>query len=424
MKKKLLFCIHNYFFLKHYILDLKELEKYFEITIITSNYLIKNKEIEYESLKKEFNFKDFFIVPFYKKNLERSLLTIFQTHLFLSKLKKKVLFEEFDIYVSDSNFFIWMRIISEKFLSGKCKKIGVTTGSLALNLSIFKKILCGENVKNYVNNLHKLREVISEKRKKEKSYFKKFLNIKKKFLETIIDRYFFSYLFYFKNLKYKKYDLNLMETDQFDLKIVFHYANYIFWRNWYDQKKNVILSYHKSDCKCQNKKKGKIIFLSSLLWSNNENEISNQVDRIINFLNIKTKEDPNISELSIRHHPMENKVETINKIFTDKFKDKIRINFVENSKPLEKIVCEYDYAFGMISTALNDVKKACNKIEVYCLKSLSTNELGEDYFLKLFNEDIIFYDDYDKKIDENVKKFDQYKREVNQKKFSDVLKNL
>ena len=89
MKKKLLFCIHNYFFLKHYILDLKELEKYFEITIITSNYLIKNKEIEYECLKKEFNFKDFFIVPFYKKNLERSLLTIFQTHLFLSKLKKK-----------------------------------------------------------------------------------------------------------------------------------------------------------------------------------------------------------------------------------------------------------------------------------------------------------------------------------------------
>ena len=43
MKKKLLFCLHNYFFLDHYILDLNELKKKFDITIITSNYLIDNE---------------------------------------------------------------------------------------------------------------------------------------------------------------------------------------------------------------------------------------------------------------------------------------------------------------------------------------------------------------------------------------------
>ena len=61
MKKKLLFCIHNHFYLKHYILDLKKLEKDFEISILTSNYLIKNPKLEKDSIFREIKIKDIFL---------------------------------------------------------------------------------------------------------------------------------------------------------------------------------------------------------------------------------------------------------------------------------------------------------------------------------------------------------------------------
>ena len=77
MKKKLLFCIHNHFYLKHYILDLKKLEKDFEISILTSNYLIKNPKLEKDSIFREIKIKDIFFIPFYKTGLERSMSTIF-----------------------------------------------------------------------------------------------------------------------------------------------------------------------------------------------------------------------------------------------------------------------------------------------------------------------------------------------------------
>ena len=39
-----------------------------------------------------------------------------------------------------------------------CKKIGVVTGSLAVDLSFFQKMLEGEKVKDHVSSLHKLRQ--------------------------------------------------------------------------------------------------------------------------------------------------------------------------------------------------------------------------------------------------------------------------
>ena len=91
MKKKILFCIHNYFFLRSYILDLKRLEKNFDITIIVSNYLIDDKKKEESiKLKKEINFKNFFIVPYYKNGeMKRSFSSILYTHLYLLKKKKE-----------------------------------------------------------------------------------------------------------------------------------------------------------------------------------------------------------------------------------------------------------------------------------------------------------------------------------------------
>ena len=89
MKKKIIFCIHNYFFLKHYIYDIKKLEENFDITIIVSNYLIENNQKEYQELSKKINFKNFFIVPYYKnRKMKRSIFSIISSHLYLLKNKK------------------------------------------------------------------------------------------------------------------------------------------------------------------------------------------------------------------------------------------------------------------------------------------------------------------------------------------------
>ena len=252
MKKKLLFCIHNHFYLKHYILDLKKLEKDFEISILTSNYLIKNPKLEKDSIFREIKIKDIFFIPFYKTGLERSMSTILLTHLYLLKLKLQTNFNKFDICVTDSKFFIWQRIVLDKYISRNCKKIGIMTGSIALDLSVFKKLILGENIENYIGKLHKLRQYNSEKRAPEKNFFKKILNVKKRFLDVFFDRKILSYLFQFQNFDYKKKDFNILETDNFDYKVLFHYSNFIFWKKIYEKKENVIFAKHANNCNCKN----------------------------------------------------------------------------------------------------------------------------------------------------------------------------
>ena len=428
MKKKLLFCLHNYFFLDHYILDLNELKKKFEITIITSNYLIDNEKLEYKKLFNKVKFKNFFIVPFYKSKMARSFISIFFTHFYLLKIKKKINFKDFDICITDNLFFTWQRIIFENFISRKSKKVGIATGSLNLDLTLFKRLLHGKKIQKYYKYLHKLRTFNLGKRKKEKNFFRKLLNLKNRILDIIIDRKILSYLFYYKNYNYKKYDINLMETDPFDLKIVFHFSNYLFWKSVYINKGNVILASHSVSCRCASKRilKNRILFLPSLSWKSDYIEISKQVDNVINFLNNQIVKKNSINEIHIKHHPMEekDKIEIINKIFIVKSIHRVKVKFLDAQTSLYDIACNYDIAFGMTSTALADVKKNCNKIKVYCLKSLSVHEYGDNYFLKLLNEDIIFYDDLKNSFDSKVNIYKKTFLKVHKEKFSKIIFNL
>ena len=71
----------------------------------------------------------------------------------------------------------------------------------------------------------------------------------------------------------------MLETDEFDKKIVFHYVNFLFWKNCYE-KRNVILSKHENECYCKNNKIKKSIFLSTNTWHDKtDNEISQQVEK-------------------------------------------------------------------------------------------------------------------------------------------------
>ena len=72
-----------------------------------------------------------------------------------------------------------------------------------------------------------------------------------------------------------------METDKFEKKIVFYYSNYLFWKQIYN-KNDVILCKHENNCICNNSNKNKILFLSSFM-DENFDELSNQIDRVINF---------------------------------------------------------------------------------------------------------------------------------------------
>jgi len=77
-----------------------------------------------------------------------------------------------------------------------------------------------------------------------------------------------------------------------------------------------------------------------------------------------------------------------------------------------------------MSTSLVDVRNACKFIKVYCLKSLSTKEYGNDYFLKLLNEDIVFYDDLKDSTDENLHLYKRYVQNHNKVDFSDFLRKF
>ena len=81
-------------------------------------------------------------------------------------------------------------------------------------------------------------------------------------------------------------------------------------------------------------------------------------------------------------------------------------------------------AFGMMSTSLADVRNSCEFIKVYCLKSISTKEHGNDYFLKLLNEDIIFYDDFKGAPDKNLNSYEKYIENHEKIYFSDFIRKI
>ncbi len=414
MKKKLLVCIQNSYVLNQYKDDFKKLSSKFDITLIISNFMIdKIKRQNLNKFAESLSISNIFIVPFYSKKLNRNILDIIKTHLFLKNLKKKIDFNQFNTCISDGKFFIWHRVILETFLISSCVQIGINHSGITMPMEKFDELINGADIHGIVKSLHKLREV-KKKEKKRNNIFKKFLNSKKRFLDVKFDRQILSYLFYKRNFDYKHLDFNLIgETEKFDFKITFFYSSFFFWSKWYSNGKVYLCSKY-SECTCKDFDKDKILFLSSSInflepfndTNNTRQMMESIIENIHSFLKKIKSENQEINNLDIKHHPgaLNENVNYFETKLQEKIGNTFKINSIANTEIINKIACNYKFAFGPVSSALKYLDN-CKNIKIYCLKSLSKYEFGEKYFLKLLNEKIIFFDDEKKIEDENYKKY-------------------
>ena len=399
MKKKILICLKNPFAIDNLFLEIRLLSKSFDITLLTTNYLLNNSLKEkYERYKKMNYIKSINYIPYFSNRLSRSIRTIIFTHIFLKKLQKQIDFKNFDICFSDNKFDIWQRVVFENFISKKCIQVGLTVDAVVIPLENFKELISGGDVMKIVKNLHKLRQ--DKKIKKNKtSYLNRFQNFINRQKDILFDRKIISKMFYSKEFNHKELDFNLLETNKFDYKLSFFYSSYYFWNKIY--KKNSFLINLKNDCKCDRSsvnKKNKAIFISTL-WSEykkHEHSINEKIQNISTFFQVLKQKNPHLNQLDFRFHPEED-VQVIKSIKKEIINQNLNfINFMENNINLNELSCNYSNAFGALSGALVYLKKFCNNIEVYCLRSLSEEIYGEYYYLKMINEGVIHYDDINK----------------------------
>ncbi len=435
MKKKILICFHNYYAINQYIKDFEILSKHYEIKLILSNYLIDKKREQ--TIRKDIskaNIKELFIIPFYEKKTTRSVFSIFKTQFYLKKLKDRIKFSDINCCLADNKFFLWNRIIIEHLLPKECLKIGITHEATPLPLELFEKILKGEDVFDVTKNVHKLRSDTTKEIKKNYSIIGRISNVYNRFMDTVLDRQIIPYIFYGKKFTYKKYDLKTgQETDQFDYRISFVYSSYFFWNEWY-KNKNVFLCNLFSNCKCNDDHKEKILFISSgplyvkplMEIDPDYKMLDDQILKISNFINKLINENPLLKKIDVKHHPRSTSenIELFEKKLKNKINKRIQIKILSKDEKLSNLSCEYKVAFGTLSSALLDLKRNCNKIDVFCLKSLSLKRFGNLYFLKLFNEGINFYDDFKDELDINNENYQAYSQSVNRLNFSELIDDL
>ncbi len=405
---------------------LGSLSKDSEITLITTNCLIDiSDENIYVEKAQNNNIKNFYIIPFYhskKKQLFRSIGSIIKTHFFLKKIQKNINFQDFDLCISDGKFFIWQRIILDKFLSNSCVTVGLGADGVLLPLNKFKDLIEGQPAMEIVKSLHKLRQPM--KIKKKNSYKKKIINVYTKLKDIFLDRIILSKFFYGRNFKYDKLDFNLLETKQFDYRISFFYSSYFFWDKIY-QNKRTFWAKIVSKCKCKTDTiKDKALFISTLLSNyGNENDVIKNVDKTIVCLEKLILKFPNVNQIDFKFHPFENE-KNIN-LVKEKTKNLgfVKINFLDNKISLNNVACNYKCVLGVMSGALLYLKNFCKNIDVYCLKNLSEKFGGEYFYLKLINEQIKIYDDEsDFFKDEMISSEDYY--DLKKHDFNDIVFSL
>lgn len=268
-KKPILMCFHNYYVIENYKYDLQMLSKEFDIIVLTSNFRLSEKiKIKLFEFLKNIGIEKVYVIPYYEKSngIERTLLSILNTHIYLLYLRIKIKFNQLEYCISDSRIFIWQKVILENLLSKECLKIGISNDPILLPTEKIKELLDNQDILKIVKSVHKLRQIIPTiKEKKKKKLRIRLHNTFKRFLDLFLDRTFLSYIFYARNFKYDKYDLNSNgETKKYDIKITFYYSAFLFWKKWYQiENKNVYLLKTKDNCLCNNNnnKKKNYIFV-------------------------------------------------------------------------------------------------------------------------------------------------------------------
>ena len=93
MKKKILICFKNPVAIDNLFLEIASLSQKFDITILTTNHLLNDKNRKkYENFGLKYNIESFKFIPYFsKKPFSRSINSIIRTHVFLRKLKKKLI---------------------------------------------------------------------------------------------------------------------------------------------------------------------------------------------------------------------------------------------------------------------------------------------------------------------------------------------
>lgn len=154
--------------------------------------------------------------------------------------------------------------------------------------------------------------------------------------------------------------------------------------------------------------------------------LDDQILNISNFINKLINENPLLQKIDIKHHPRSTSenIELFEKKLKNKINKHLQIKILSKDEKLTNLSCEYKVAFGTLSSALLDLKRNCNKIDVFCLKSLSVKRFGDLYFLKLFNEDIHFYDDFKNELDKNNETYQVHSQSVNKFNFCDLINDL
>tara|TARA_B100001057_G_scaffold472930_1_gene536773 strand:- start:23441 stop:24733 length:1293 start_codon:yes stop_codon:yes gene_type:complete len=427
--KNILLCMHNFFVVINLQFIIKDLAKNYSITLVTTSQNLNHTPEEIEILKKKLDLKKIIILPLYiekKKNFS-SLVNSFKT------IKQLLNNNSFISCIVDNNLDIWTKVITNDFKKKNKKIIGIKHDSLALNTEKVEEFLLNGNIENILNSTHKLREIKSKininsnslpKQNKLLSLFKKL----KRFNNLFLERYLIPYIFFKKTFGYSKLDLSTGFDDKTINNIIcLFYTGYVFWGSLYNFKKTYYVKY-KNNCTCSKmikKNKKKILFLGSLLWESDTDLLSNQINNLIKFVTKILLENKEITELDIKLHP-EEKLENKSKIIKllSESKIPIKINYIDQISLIEHS-CDYYAAFGMLSSALFYVSSSCKFIDVYCLKSLSDHRYKK-YYLKLFNENIIFYDDINNCIENQSEVFNQmvFDKNIEKKDIIDVIKNI
>ncbi len=388
LKDNILICFNNFYVVENLQDVIKKLSNSYSITLIFTNKNLKLNNKELDNFKKKLNLQKMIVLEFYDDE-KKSKLKFIQS---LFKVKKTLNNNDFKGCIIDNNLPIWLKVITDYFKKKQKKIIGFKHDSLSLDTLKVREFLLNGDVNNILSTSHKLR-FISGKAKKNEN--KKKFSVKKKLFNLynlFFERYLIPFLIFRRTFPFTQQDLATGFDDKtIDNVICFFYTGYIFWGSYYGFDKTFYVSFDKR-CNCSKDEKKKLLFVASLLWENNENLLDIQINRIVKFTTKILRENKSINQLDFKFHPAETQKNVILiKKKIEKLSLPIKLNYIGNLSLIDKS-CDYSVAFGMVSSALFYVANSCNACKVFCLKSISVHYYKE-YYLKLFNENITFYDD-------------------------------
>tara|TARA_A100001015_G_C15007290_1_gene721324 strand:- start:1111 stop:2013 length:903 start_codon:yes stop_codon:yes gene_type:complete len=246
--------------------NIKEISKYSNVTIFTTNKFRKSEEIEKKlSLWKKSSFiNDYFIFEKYSNNTKLSLFKIIKTYLKFNFKFKNV--TKYKLCILDGNVDAWQRLITEKLIDKDCKLIAFCSDFLNIDLNALEDFYSGSDIKLLVKQLHKLRQFKDKKLSVVKINFRERVSNIKNNLFDKIDRKFLSKIFFNKTFNYREYDINTWfdtSPTSFDEILTYFKSTKLFYKKLYTNVDVSQIVMKPEVCKCNGEERNKILYISS-----------------------------------------------------------------------------------------------------------------------------------------------------------------